>query len=320
MSRGERVAPPKQKFGEWAEEWLASLDKRPRTIEAYRYSLDKHLLPRFKNRKLADISPDDIARMAADMAKDDSGWTIHGTLSTMSGCMGRAKRRNMIPANPVRELERGERPKVGGDEKRVLTEPEIGAVLTKATTGFRPMLATMIFGGLRLGETLALTWKDIDYEAGIIHVRRQLDRHRQATDLKTGAARRDVILVPQLATMLKTHYMASLRKQAADYVFAAPDGRGRDHRSTARAIERSFARAGLEGQGLSAHSLRYSFASLLITGLRYDPVMVAAQLGHASPTTTLGIYAHLFDRTKQADELRDQLSEGFGHLLAAASS
>ena len=120
--------------------------------------------------------------------------------------------------------------------------------------------------------------------------------------------------------MLKTHYMASLRKQRADYVFAAPDGRGRDRRSTARAIERSFARAGLDGQGLSAHSLRHSFASLLITGLRYDPVMVAAQLGHASPTTTLGIYAHLFDRTKQADELRDQLAEGFGHLLAATPS
>ena len=127
-----------------------------------------------------------------------------------------------------------------------------------------------------------------------------------------------MILVPQLATTLKTHYMASLRKQPGDYLFSAPDGRGRDHRSTGRGIERSFARAGLDGQGLSAHNLRHSFASLLITGLKYDPVMVAAQLGHASPTTTLGVYSHLFDRTKQTDELRDRLAEGFGHLLAAA--
>ena len=120
--------------------------------------------------------------------------------------------------------------------------------------------------------------------------------------------------------VLKTHYMACLRKQPTDYLFPSPDGRGRDHRSTSRAIERSFAWAGLDKQGLSAHNLRHSYASLLITGLKYDPVMVATQLGHASPTTTLGVYARLFDRTKQADELRDRLAEGFGHLLVAAPS
>ena len=65
--------------------------------------------------------------------------------------------------------------------------------------------------------------------------------------------------------------------------------------------------------------MRHSVASLLITGMKYDPVMVAAQLGHASLTTTLGIYAHLFDKTKQTDELRDRLAKGFGHLLAAPS-
>jgi integrase len=53
--------------------------------------------------------------------------------------------------------------------------------------------------------------------------------------------------------------------------------------------------------------------------LKFDPVMVAAQLGHASPTTTLGVYAHLFDKTKQTDDLRDRLAEGFGHLLIPSS-
>jgi integrase len=45
-------------------------------------------------------------------------------------------------------------------------------VLAKAATGFLPMLRTMIFAGLRPGETLALRWEDIDYQAGTIHVRR----------------------------------------------------------------------------------------------------------------------------------------------------
>jgi hypothetical protein len=43
---------------------------------------------------------------------------------------------------------------------------------------------------------------------------------------------------------------------------------------------------------------------------------VAGQLGHSNPTTTLKVYAQLFDRARHADETRDRLSAGFGHLLA----
>jgi integrase len=82
-------------------------------------------------------------------------------------------------------------------------------------------------------------------------------------------------------------------------------------------VERSFARAGLAGQRLSSHNYRHTFASLLIVGLKLDPVSVASQLGHRDPSTTLRTYAHLFDKTKDADETRDKLSAGFGHLLAA---
>jgi len=48
---------------------------------------------------------------------------------------------------------------------------------------------------------------------------------------------------------------------------------------------------GLAGQGrLSLHSLRHTFASLIIAkGL--DVVFVSRQLGHASPATTF-VYAH----------------------------
>src|SRR5438046_583241 len=39
LGKGERVAPTKLTFEVWAEQWLASLDKRPRTISAHRYAL-----------------------------------------------------------------------------------------------------------------------------------------------------------------------------------------------------------------------------------------------------------------------------------------
>jgi integrase len=50
--------------------------------------------------------------------------------------------------------------------------------------------------------------------------------------------------------------------------------------------------------------------------LKLDPVGVAAQLGHSNPATTLRTYSHLFDRARHADETREKLAAGFGHLLA----
>lgn len=55
---------------------------------------------------------------------------------------------------------------------------------------------------------------------------------------------------------------------------------------------------------------------MLIAGLNLDPARVAAQLGHASPAITLSVYARVFEQARHADELRDALDRGFGHLLA----
>ena len=74
-------------------------------------------------------------------------------------------------------------------------------------------------------------------------------------------------------------------------------------------------RAGLEGEGLSAHGFRHTFASLLIVGLKLDPVTVAKQLSHSNPATTLRVYAHLFDQARHADETRQAMDAKFGHLL-----
>jgi integrase len=136
--------------------------------------------------------------------------------------------------------------------------------------------------------------------------------------LKTKASRRKVVLVPQLAAILRKHRMASRFKRPQDLVFTTPAGRGRDHRAAARSIRAAIARAKL-GDGLSAHSLRHGFASMLIVGLRYDAVSVAGQLGHAKASTTMDVYAHEFDQASHTDELRDGLGERFGHLLARSS-
>jgi hypothetical protein len=89
-------------------------------------------------------------------------------------------------------------------------------------------------------------------------------------------------------------------------------GRGRDHRSTAKGIERAVRRAGL-GNGFSAHSFRRTFASQQIIGLGLDPVRVPRLLGHTSPAFTSSTYAHMFEQGPQT-------SYAIGWLTATGAS
>jgi integrase len=86
--------------------------------------------------------------------KKYAGWTIAGTLSTLSLVMARARRAGYAQANPVVQLDKGERPKIQASAKRALDEAEIAKLLTEAGDTFRPLIAFMLFTGVRIGEAL----------------------------------------------------------------------------------------------------------------------------------------------------------------------
>jgi integrase len=164
---------------------------------------------------------------------------------------------------------------------------------------------------LRIGEALGLTWADIEHEADLIRVHRQLSRHRDHAPLKTDAGRREVILAPALAKSLRERWLASRYKAPRDFVFRNTLGRGLDYRDAGEAFRQAVKRAGLQAPGkLTLHSLRHGFASLLIAyGL--NVVYVSRQLGHANPSITLEVYAHLFDRAGHATAAREPLDASY---------
>jgi len=63
------------------------------------------------------------------------------------------------------------------------------------------------------------------------------------------------------------------------------------------------------------HVLRHTFASILIEQ-GHDVVFVSRQVGHANPSITLKVYAHLFDAERHVDRARTQLEAGYGGLIA----
>jgi integrase len=303
MSKGERVSRTKTTFRDYAKVWLQQqkTEIRPRTYEVYEIAVRLHINPVIGDMKMSDVDEDDVLRVIARMKKNGKkAWTIRSVLTPLGRILGHAARKGKIASNPMARLERGERPKVERHEMRILTRTEIGKLLAGSPDRYRTALAAAVLSGMRLSEILGLSWRDVDFDAGVIHVRQQADRKGQLVEPKTPQAKRDIVLPPNLAKMLREHKMASRFKAATDLVFPTGTGRAQNGRNVSRrGLDKALENAKLEK--LRFHDLRHTHCSLLISeGL--NVVFVSRQMGHASPDITLKIYSHMWDAAEHSSK------------------
>src|SRR5215207_1083312 len=294
---GKVPVSPRLRFetvaGRWLERFEAKVaagERHPRTLEAHRYQLDRHLLPPFGRRRIAALTVDDVAELLHQLRrKGCSAKTAAGALASLQSVMRFARRCGWIVADPVERLERDERPRPQRRRQRVLGRAEIERLLAACSPRDRLMLATVLYTGVRISEMLGLVWDDVDFAAGVIHVRAQLSRAHRSQPArrvapKTPASLRDVPLVAQLARLLSTHRQRSRFARGADWVFATARGTPYGHRNVSRrALGRAAQLAGLNDDGwppLRFHDLRHTFASHLIIDLGLDPAQVSRILGH----------------------------------------
>jgi integrase len=134
-------------------------------------------------------------------------------------------RRGWLAENPVAKLEPCEKPRWTPQSVGVLEGEDLSKVLNHIGS-YRPLFTILALTGLRIGEALGLVWADVDFEAGVLRVHRQLTRYRVHARLKTPAARREVILAPAVLKLLREKRLASPFKDPEDFVFSTRDGRG----------------------------------------------------------------------------------------------
>ncbi len=316
-----RITPSRLTFGQVAAEWLevqaervASHELVPRTHEAYEGGLRRHVVPSFGHRPIRSITPDDLVRWNRQMRKRGLALaTVRVAWTPLRLALDHAVRHHALEANPADKLLSHEIPKPGPSRQRFLTRDEIGRLLGAAADPYRPALAIGVLAGLRVGEILGLTWTDIDLTGGNIKVRAQLGRDGGSRDPKTSAGRRNVILILELGRDLRRFRRASAHAGPDDLVFSTSNGRSIGDRNMAhRGLEKACRRAGLDG--VTFHTLRHTFASILVAH-GHDPVFVSRQLGHANPSITLRVYAHLFDAARHADTARKRLEEEYRGVL-----
>lgn len=114
-----------------------------------------------------------------------------------SACSPRSSRWGGVRADRVQPGTRPEEAVEGSQAVPFLSglgRPDRGAAR-------RPLLATLLFGGFRIGELLELRWRDVELASGWLRIRQS----------KTDAGRRDVKIRPVLRDELATHRANSAR-------------------------------------------------------------------------------------------------------------
>lgn len=188
----------------------------------------------------------------------------------------------------------------------------------KSRPGFTAFVALCAFAGLRRGEALGVQVGDIDFLARTLRLTRQIQRAK-AADKKAG--KNLVEAVAGITVMTRPPKYESERTiYLPDELVAILSEHIRQHTPTGEPTRWLFDEGGKPwhdnladyrwrstrtdaGVNFKLHELRHYFASGLIAA-GCDVVTVQRAMGHASATTTLSTYAHLWpsaeDKTRAA--------------------
>jgi integrase len=231
--------PEKISFADFSERWLTDYlpgrNLKLSTIDGYKQTLNKHLLPHFGRTPLAKLEqqPELIDRYITQKIQAGlSPKTVHNHLLLLQTMLKRAVRWRLISRNPVADAER---PRVHQPEMNILTETEI-AHLWAAYNQLeqhaddndqvwwrlaRTITFVALGTALRRGELLALRWKDIHLLEGRLSVREALVRNR-FTSPKSHSSRRTIELGPHTGKLLAEHWQQSAYQTDDDLVFSHP--------------------------------------------------------------------------------------------------
>ncbi|WML51713.1 site-specific integrase [Neobacillus sp. PS3-12] len=161
---------------------------------------------------------------------------------------------------------------------------------------------------MRRGEILALRWKNVDLEKGVIHVEESLTRTKSKglfiKDGKTANSNRDVFLSPSALYVLKK-YKQEQKENKLGLVIPSKTGGYLEPRNLLRKYKILMKKANVPE--IPFHNLRHTHARMLMR-MGENPKVVSERLGHSRVGITLDIYSHTNEemQRKTADRFDNQ--------------
>jgi integrase len=222
------------------------------TQKLYPHLLGRHLLPVFGDRPLCDIRRVDIQRFVTEkMTRQNLSWqTAVHLRNLMSGTLERAVEWGYLEANP------GSANKGASDaasaQNGSIDREQLTRLLQSLQEPVRMLAITVAMTSLRVGEVLALRWKNVDFEKSLIRVREAVYEGNLSSP-KSKSSIRDIPIGPTLQRALLERRNGA---PADIFVFASRNGTPLDsHNLLGRVLEPACKRAGLPL--ISWHSFRH---------------------------------------------------------------
>jgi integrase len=273
--------------------WRAEeLPQRASTQAAYLSLLRRHIAPRWGAEPIEAVRPAAVeAWLRALELAPKTKANMRQLMHALYEC---ARRWDLASENPI-ELVR--QPARRTHQIPRLTPAQFRAMVRLAGPPHDAMLLLAAALGMRIGEIVGLQWADVDRQAGMVTVRRDVYQGR-VDELKTRAAARELPLAAVVAQALERWSAITPRPGAAEFVFCQPSGRPLWPEALRKKVLRPLARA-VGAPEIGWHALRHLCASAMHAG---GVEVKAAQeiLGHAQAATTMEWYTHSFDDRRRA--------------------
>jgi integrase len=310
--RGDWTDPVRGRvvFGEYALAWLGSrTDLKPKTRHQYEFLMSLHILPTWRRVPLAKITFEGLSEWVAQLSAGDLGPSgIRQSVFVMSAALDHAERGGRIRANPARGLGL---PRVQRRDYIFLTHEQLHE-LASAAGPWRVFVLLLGYTGLRWGEATALRICDVDLRRRRIDVRRAFSDVGGRIVLGTPKSHQSrTVPIPRF--LAREISVAVSGKEPDDLVFTMPGGSVMRLANWRRAVFLPARGRACVSPRFRIHDLRHTAASLMIQA-GYPPKMLQEIMGHASITTTLDLYGHLYpgDMDRYADRLDSAAGEAAG--------
>ena len=235
----------------------------------------------------------------AKLAEGLAWETVHHLQCALSKILGTAVEWGYIEANPVRMTRLPRRRRTYG--KVVLTPVQLRLLVARLPEPSRSLVLLLVLTGMRIGELLALRWRNVDLVTGLLRVEETVyDGHFDEPKSKHSA--RLVPLGPQAVALLAERRRQGF-KDASSLVFSSRKATTLDrHTLLSRQLKPAAQAVGLGN--VTWHLLRHSNATLH-DSLGTPLGTVQALLGHSSSEITRQVYLHSLaaDRRTAAEKL-----------------
>ena len=309
VDEGEYRPQANIRFTEWATMWLAAL-RRPKETTRFSYgSTIAHASEAFGDKVVRRLGVDDVSSFLERLARLGLAPSTQAKhLRVLGACLQAAVRHGYAARNPVRELDKSEKPSLERRESAYFETDELPRLFAEMEEGLlRTVCLVALKTGMRQGELLALVWGDVDLRESVIRVRRTRSRGR--VDTPKSRERRDVDLTPDLVDLLGAWWGECGRPGDDNLVFAGA-GKGGYVEPTwllrelyAVMAEAGIPRDGPTGEKRTFHSFRHTFAKRALESGR-QITWLSRHLGHSTLSVTTDVYGRWERAARKAEAAR----------------